>query len=116
MAFYNGTVNMFKQTVSSKEVDKLKETYNWTPPKGPNVRPIVEYSLQGEIIKVWDSLNQIRSTGKYRMNIIKLCLGHNTAKSQNSIWIYRDELPYVLPQKIIPPARMNWNIDEVLIK
>lgn len=117
MAWHYSTVNTFKQKASKEEIEKLKEHYNWTPPKAPEVVPIVQYNLKGEIVKVWDNKSQLRRECKYdTMYSVNLCLKHVLGSAYKYVWIYRNELPYQIPNKINVPTHMNWTIDEILIK
>lgn len=58
----------------------------------PRAKQIVQYSINGEYIRDWDSLKDIsRELGYFDTNIIACCK-HNTHNSHGYIWRYKSEV------------------------
>ena len=67
---------------------KIKNSRLGKPSNRP-VKPVLQYSLEGNFIKKWDSITCLSKEG-FSLNGIVLCCGGKQQKSQNFIWKFKE--------------------------
>lgn len=74
------------------EYGTRNERISKTLTNGKKSKRVAQYTLSGELVKIWSSLNEIhRQTGWYIGNISKCCRGHRKySHAHGFIWRYID--------------------------
>ena len=80
--------------------------------ENPNKRPIMQFSLNGEYIKEWNSISEAESY--YKNKGIASCLRNNCWTSNNFLWFYKDEIENTNIQKYIKKIKhKNFHVKKV---
>lgn len=103
IGFYDSYNNGFNLTLGGERgcgENQLKGKDN------PLSRAVCQLTLDGELIKIWDSLADIRRSGKYNVPNIELtCQGINS-HSYGYLWVFKEDYDPNKEYKWTPPSKI----------